>query len=131
MGDGDAHLKRRAGRRGTQGAVAGTCLVEVQAEVSGTSQPDPSRVDRGQLEKALGKLDQDLADLYQEAVQFLERDEEIVPVDQALGGRADILTASSRMQPADVGSAGRHQVLGERRDRSAGRLGPRRLVLSW
>jgi hypothetical protein len=45
------------------------------------------------------------------AHQFLEGGKEIVAGDQALGGRADILTASPRMQPADIGAADRHQIL--------------------
>lgn len=47
-------------------------LVEVQAEVSGASQPVHSSPDREQLEKALGNMNQDLADLYRQAVRLLE-----------------------------------------------------------
>src|SRR3982074_1726246 len=44
-------------------------------------------------------------------IQFISRGEEIVAGDQALGGRPDILPASPRVKPADVGAADRHQVL--------------------
>ena len=50
-------------------------MVEVQPEVTGTSQSDHSSIDRQQLEKALGDMNQDLADLYRQAVIFLEHPE--------------------------------------------------------
>jgi len=52
--------------------VADTYPVEVQAEVTGASQPTHAPVDREQLEKALGDMNHDLADLYRQAIQFLE-----------------------------------------------------------
>lgn len=63
-------MKPPAGGPGAQGEVA-DMQVEVRAEAHEASQPVQAAIDRAQLEKILGDVNKDLADLYRQAVNIL------------------------------------------------------------